>query len=192
MKAEGLKNVEELQSYMIRRMERFAHEHGKRIIGWDEILEGGLAPDATVMSWRGTEGGLKAVSQGHDVIFTPTHYCYLDYHQDSTQYRPVGRHVPLEKVYSFDPMVEGIAEADAHHVLGVQGNLWTEWVMEPWHAEMMLYPRVFAIAETGWTPAEKKNWPDFERRSSAFSTVARNWGYNVFVKPMTNVGSPTP
>jgi hexosaminidase len=192
MKAEGLKNVEELQSYMIRRMERFAHEHGKRIIGWDEILEGGLAPDATVMSWRGTEGGLKAVSQGHDVIFTPTHFCYLDYHQDSTQYRPVGRHVPLEKVYSFDPMVEGIAEADAHHVLGVQGNLWTEWVMEPWHAEMMLYPRVFAIAETGWTPAEKKNWPDFERRSSAFSTVARNWGYNVFVKPMTNVGSPTP
>lgn len=186
MKAEGLKNVEELQSYMIRRMERFAHEHGKRIIGWDEILEGGLAPDATVMSWRGTEGGLKAVSQGHDVIFTPTHYCYLDYHQDSTQYRPVGRHVPLEKVYSFDPMVEGIAEADAHHVLGVQGNLWTEWVMEPWHAEMMLYPRVFAIAETGWTPAEKKNWPDFERRSSALSTVARNWGYNVFVKPMSN------
>lgn len=184
MKSEGLKNVEELQSYMIRRMESFAHKHGKRIIGWDEILEGGLAPDATVMSWRGTEGGLKAISQGHDVIFTPSHFCYLDFHQDSTQYRPVGRHLPLEKVYSFDPMVEGISKADAHHVLGIQGNLWTEWVMEPWHAEMMLYPRVFAIAETGWTPAEKKDWPTFKRRASILSKVAHDWGYNVFVKPI--------
>ena len=188
MKTEGLKNVEELQSYMIRRMERFAQNHGKRIIGWDEILEGGLAPDATVMSWRGTEGGMKAIAEGHDVIFTPTHFCYFDYQQDSTQYRPVGRHLPLEKVYSFDPIVKGISEEDAHHVLGVQGNLWTEWVMEPWHAEMMLYPRVFAIAETGWTPAKKKNWIEFERRASVLSKVARDWGYNVFVKPMTNVG----
>lgn len=182
MKAEGLKDVKELQSYMIRRMERFAHEHGKRIIGWDEILEGGLAPDATVMSWRGTEGGLKAISEGHDVIFTPNRFCYFDYHQDSTQYRPVNRHLPLEKVYSFDPMVEGISEADAHHILGLQGSLWTEWVMEPWHAEMMLYPRAFAIAETGWTQGENKNWPDFERRASALSKVAYDWGYNVFIK----------
>ncbi len=188
MKAEKLNSVEELQSYMIKRMERFAHEHGKRIIGWDEILEGGLAPDATVMSWRGTEGGKKAIAQGHDVIFTPTHYCYLDYHQDPEQYHRAGRHLPLEKVYSFDPMVKGIAEADVHHVLGVQGCLWTEWVMEDWHAEMQLYPRVFAIAETGWSPAEKKNWPDFEQRASTLTKVARDWGYNVYVKPMTNVG----
>lgn len=182
MKAEGLKDVKELQSYMIRRMESFAHEHGKRIIGWDEILEGGLAPDATVMSWRGTEGGLKAISEGHDVIFTPNRFCYFDYHQDSTQYRPVNRHLPLEKVYSFDPMVEGISEADAHHILGLQGSLWTEWVMEPWHTELMLYPRAFAIAETGWTPSENKNWPDFERRAAALSNVAYDWGYNVFIK----------
>ena len=189
MKAEGLKDVKELQSYMIRRMERFANNHGKRIIGWDEILEGGLAPDATVMSWRGTEGGLKAISEGHDVIFTPNHFCYFDFHQDSTQYRPVNRHLPLEKVYSFEPMVEGISETDAHHILGIQGSLWTEWVMEPWHAELMLYPRAFAIAETGWTQGENKNWPEFERRASELSRVAREWGYNVFVRPMTNVDS---
>lgn len=186
MKSEGLENVEELQSYMIKRMERFAHEHGKRIIGWDEILQGGLAPDATVMSWRGTEGGMKAIAEGHDVIFTPTHYCYFDYKQDENQYKPVGKYVPLEKVYSFEPMVEGISEEDAHHVLGLQGNLWTEHVLEDWHAEMQLYPRVFAIAEVGWTQAEKKNWPDFERRSSDFAEVARNWGYVVYYPGMTN------
>ena len=180
MKAEGLKSAEELQSYLIRRMERFAHEHGKRIIGWDEILQGGLAPDATVMSWHGIEAGLQAVKEGHDVIFTPTHYYYLDYHQDPAQFRAVGRHLPLEKVYSFEPMAKDISEADAHHVLGVQGNLWTEHVQDAWHAEMMLYPRVFAIAETGWSQAEKKNWPDFERRASALSAAARGWGYTVY------------
>ena len=180
MKAEGLEKVEELQSYMIKRMERFAHEHGKRIIGWDEILQGGLAPDATVMSWHGIDAGLQAVKEGHDVIFTPTHYYYLDYHQDPAQFRAVGRLVSLEKVYSFEPITEGVLEADAHHVLGVQGNLWTEHVQDAWHAEMMLYPRVFAIAETGWSQAERKDWPDFERRASVLSAVARKWGYTVY------------
>ena len=180
MKAEGLENVEQLQSYLIRRMERFAHEHGKRIIGWDEILEGGLAPDATVMSWRGTAGGLRAIAEGHDVIFTPTTHYYLDYHQAPDQYRAAGRYQPLENVYAFDPLEEGISEADAHHVLGVQGNLWTEWVHEAWHAEMMLYPRAFAIAETGWSPAVRKDYPDFERRAAAFSSVARTLGYTVY------------
>ena len=183
MKAEGLESVEELQSYMIRRMERFAHEHGKRIIGWDEILEGGLAPDATVMSWRGTEGGLRAIAEGHDVIFTPTTHYYLDYHQAPDQYRAAGPYQPLENVYAFDPMEEGISEADAHHVLGVQGNLWTEWVHEAWHAEMMLYPRAFAIAETGWSPAARKDYPDFERRASAWAAVARKMGYTVYGQP---------
>jgi hexosaminidase len=183
MKAEGLKDVKELQSYMIRRMERFAHEHGKRIIGWDEILEGGLAPDATVMSWRGTQGGLKAISEGHDVIFTPNHYCYFDTHQDPKQEHPINRLLTLEKVYSFEPMVEGISEADAHHILGLQGSLWTEWIMEPWYAEMLLYPRAFAIAETGWTQSENKNWPYFEERAYKLSMIAREWGYNAFIKP---------
>ena len=183
MKAEGLKSVEELQSYMIRRIERFAHDHGKRIIGWDEILEGGLAPDATVMSWHGTEGGLQAIAQGHDVIFTPTRYYYLDYHQDSTQYRAVGHYLPLEKVYSFDPLTEAIPDSAAHHVLGVQGNLWTEWVREAWHAEMQLYPRAFAIAETGWSPASRIHYPDFERRASAFAAVAHAMGYTSYGQP---------
>lgn len=183
MKAEGIKDVEELQSYMIKRMEVFAHKHNKRIIGWDEILQGGLAPDATVMSWRGTEGGMKAIAQGHDVIFTPTHYCYLDYHQDPDQYRVASRLLTLEKAYSFDPMVEGINEADAHHVLGLQGSLWTEHVHDPWHAEMMFYPRIFAIAETGWSPAENKNWPEFERKATTLTKVVRDWGYNAYINP---------
>lgn len=186
MKSEGLTEVEELQSYMVKRIERFAHEHGKRIIGWDEILEGGLAPDATVMSWRGTEGGLKAIAQGHDVIFTPTQYFYLDYKQDEAQYKAVGKYVPLEKVYSFEPMSEGISEADSHHVLGIQGNLWTEHVLHDWHAEMQLYPRVFAVSEVGWSPAGKKNWPDFERRASVLSEAARNWGYVVYRPGLTD------
>lgn len=180
MKAEGLERVEELQSYMIKRMERFAHAHGKRIIGWDEILQGGLAPDATVMSWHGTEAGLQAIKEGHDVIFTPTHYYYLDYHQDPAQFRPVGRLVSLEKVYSFEPVAKSISEADAHHVLGVQGNLWTEHVQDAWHAEMMLYPRIFAIAETGWSQAERKDWSGFERRATVLSAAARRWGYTVY------------
>ena len=180
MKAEGLENVEQLQSYMIRRMERFAHAHRRRIIGWDEILEGGLAPDATVMSWRGTAGGLRAIAEGHDVIFTPTTHYYLDYHQAPDQYRAAGRYQPLENVYAFDPLEEGVSESDAHHVLGVQCNLWTEWIHEAWHAEMMLYPRAFAIAETGWSPAARKDYPDFERRAAAFSSVARTLGYTVY------------
>ena len=180
MRAEGLKDVNGLQSYMIRRIERFARAHGKRTIGWDEILQGGLAPDATVMCWHGTEAGVQAAKEGHDVIFTPTHYYYLDYHQDPDQYRPVGRCVTLEKVYSFEPVTERIPEADAHHVSGVQGNLWTEHVQEEWHAELLLYPRLFAIAETGWSQADRKSWPDFERRASALSAAARKWGYRVY------------
>ena len=181
MKAEGLQSVEELQSYLIKRIERFAHEHGKRIIGWDEILEGGLAPDATVMSWRGTEGGLKAIAAGHDVIFTPTQYCYLDYHQ-GPQYRAVGPLLSLEKVYSFDPLGEGVDESDAHHVLGLQGNLWTEHVHEAWHAEMQLYPRAFAIAETGWSQPDKKDFRDFKRRSDAWGRVACDMGYTLYTE----------
>jgi hexosaminidase len=175
-----------LQGYFTNRMEQYIKKLGRSIIGWDEILQGGLAPDATVMSWHGIEAGLQAVKEGHDVIFTPTHYYYLDYHQDPAQFRAVGRLVSLEKVYSFEPMAKDISEADAHHVLGVQGNLWTEHVQDAWHAEMLLYPRVFAIAETGWSQAEKKNWPDFERRASVLSAVARKWGYTVYHISLTD------
>ena len=120
------------------------------------------------------------------MIFTPTQYFYLDYKQDEAQYKAVGKYVPLEKVYSFEPMSEGISEADSHHVLGIQGNLWTEHVLHDWHAEMQLYPRVFAVSEVGWSPAGKKNWPDFERRASVLSEVARNWGYVVYRPGLTD------
>lgn len=180
MRAEKMKSVDGLQSYMIRRIGRFAHAHGKRIIGWDEILQGGADADATVMCWHGTEVGERAAKEGHDVIFTPTHSYYLDYHQDSAQFRPVGRCVSLQKVYSFEPVTSGIAAADTYHVLGVQGNLWTEHIQDAWHAEMMLYPRVYAIAETGWSLPEKKSWQDFFRRSAVLSSAARKWGYRVY------------
>ena len=179
MQEEGLESPEELQSYMIKRIERFANSRGKRIIGWDEILEGGLAPNATVMSWRGTQGGIMAVAAGHDVIFSPTSCYYLDYHQ-GPHFRAVGAFQPLEKTYAFDPLAEGIPEESAHHVLGVQGNLWTEQIFEEWHAEMMLYPRAFAIAETGWSPSSGKDFGDFMRRAAAWAAVCRAEGYTVY------------
>ena len=177
MEAEGLKNVEELQSYLIKRMEKFANDNGKTIIGWDEILEGGLAPNATVMSWRGTEGGHKAIADGHDVIFSPTQCYYLDYMQARDQYRAVGAYQPLRQTYSFEPIDENIAPQNVHHVLGVQGNLWTEFVNEQWHAETMLYPRLFAIAETGWSQPEKKDYDAFRARAMTWNKVLDYLGY---------------
>jgi hexosaminidase len=153
------------------------------MIGWDEVLEGGLTEGGIVMSWRGIKGGIEAAKQHHRVIMTPTTFCYIDYYQLKDQWNQplgIGGYLPASKVYSFEPLVEGISEADAHHVLGVQGNLWTEWVREAWHVEMMLYPRAFAIAETGWSPVARKDYPDFERRAAAFSAVARTLGYTVY------------
>ena len=178
MKAEGLENVEQLQSYLVKRMEKFVNDHGKTIIGWDEILEGGLAPNATVMSWRGTEGGHKAIAEGHDVIFSPTQCYYLDYQQASDQYRAVGPLQPLRQTYSFEPIDENIAPENVHHVLGVQGNLWTEFVNQWWHAEMMLYPRLFAVAETGWSPRMEKDYSRFRTRAVALNKVLDYLGYN--------------
>lgn len=178
MKAEGLGSVEELQSYLVKRMEKFVNDHGKTIIGWDEILEGGLAPNATVMSWRGTEGGHKAIAEGHDVIFSPTQCYYLDYHQAKDQFRAVRPYLPLKQTYSFEPIDENIASENVRHVLGVQGNLWTEYVNESWHAEIMLYPRLFAIAETGWSQPEKKDYDDFRARALIWCKVLDYLGYN--------------
>ena len=178
MKAEGLGSVEELQSYLVKRMEKFVNDHGKTIIGWDEILEGGLAPNATVMSWRGTEGGHKAIAEGHDVIFSPTQCYYLDYHQAEDQFRAVGPYQPLRQTYSFEPIDEKIAPENVHHVLGVQGNLWTEFVNKWWHAEIMLYPRLFAVAETGWSQPGKKDYDDFRARAVAWCKVLDYLGYN--------------
>ncbi|MFH1296182.1 MAG: family 20 glycosylhydrolase, partial [Bacteroidota bacterium] len=166
MKDEGLKDEGELQSYFIKRIERFIESKGRKLIGWDEILEGGLAPEATVMSWRGMEGGIAAARQGHDVIMTPTSYCYFDYYQADPEFEPeaIGGFITLKKVYSFEPIPEDLTVEEGKHILGVQGNLWTEYISTPEHAEYMALPRMIAIAEIDWSPVKPRNWDDFRQR----------------------------
>ena len=181
MQEEGLKNVEELQSYLVRRIERFLNAHGRRLIGWDEILEGGLSPNATVMSWRGTEGGLEAIRQGHDAVMTPGNRCYLDKVQDAPVREPEGwgGYLPIDSIYVYDPAA-GIPEASLGHLLGVQGNLWHELIPQPSHTEYMLYPRAFAIAEIGWSPVGVKDAVDFRERALAHAANLRERGYTTF------------
>lgn len=166
---EGLENVEELQSYFIRRMERFLSSKGRTLLGWDEILEGGLASGATVMSWRGVKGGLEASEAGHDVVMTPNSHCYFDYYQGDQDAEPLawGGNLPLSKVYQFDPVVEGMSEEQAKHVLGGQANLWTEYVPTKAQAEYMTYPRLAALAEAVWSSKDNRNWDDFSNRVSS-------------------------
>lgn len=182
MQAEGLSDVDELQSYLIHRIEAFVNSKGRKIIGWDEILQGGLAPNATVMSWRGTEGGIKAMKAGHDVIMTPGAYCYLDYTQDAPFKEPVsiGGYIPLAKTYSYKPVEAGLSEEDLSHLLGVQGNLWSEYIPEDSHAEYMYYPRAYAIAEIGWNPGKEKDYPDFRERSLQMNERLESMGYTTF------------
>ena len=163
---ENLKNEGELQSYFIKRIEKFLISKKKRLIGWDEILEGGLAPEATVMSWRGIAGGIEAAKQDHDVIMTPNSHVYLDYYQDNPYTQPlsIGGYLPLEKVYSFNPQFTELNSQGQKHILGIQGNVWTEYMKTAEHMEYMAYPRMFAIAEVAWTPFSKKNFNDFLRR----------------------------
>lgn len=166
MKAEGLKNEKELQSYFIKRIEKFIISKNRKMIGWDEILEGGLAPEATVMSWRGVDGGIAAAKQGHDVIMTPTSYCYFDYYQGDPEFEPkgIGGFVSLKKVYSFEPTPQELNATQAKHILGAQGNVWTEFIATPKHAEYMAIPRMIALAEVTWSKKELRNWKDFQVR----------------------------
>ena len=160
----GLKDEHELQSYCITRIANFVNSKGRRIIGWDEILEGGLAPNAIVMSWRGTEGGIAAAKQGHDVIMTPTEFCYLDYYQSQnreTEPLSIGGYLSMEKVYSFDPTPEGLTAAEAKHILGGQCNLWREYIATGLHVEYMLFPRLAALSEAVWTPQKGKNYENY-------------------------------
>ncbi|MCM1348427.1 MAG: family 20 glycosylhydrolase [Firmicutes bacterium] len=181
MKAEGLKDVDELQSYAIERVEKYLNSKGRDIIGWDEILEGGLAPNATVMSWRGTEGGIKALKSGHNVIMTPGEFCYIDYTQDAAFKEPVsiGGYIPLSKVYSYEPVQPELSADEARHLLGVQANLWSEYVPTDEHAEYMYYPRAYAIAEIGWS-APGKDYPDFHRRALMLNEHLDSAGYTTF------------
>jgi hexosaminidase len=162
---EHLKDEEELQSYFIRRIEKFLNAKGKRLIGWDEILQGGLAPNATVMSWRGIDGGIAAARENHDVVMTPTSNCYFDYYQAmSGEPEGIGGYLPLEKVYAYEPVPEVLNPTEAKHVLGVQANLWTEYVPYARHAEYMLLPRLSALAEVAWCSPEQKNYEGFLAR----------------------------
>lgn len=182
MKEEELANVNELQSYLIERMERFLNSKGRSIIGWDEILEGGLAPNATVMSWRGTDGGIKAVRAGHKAIMTPGEYCYLDSYQDAPHTQPVafGGYLPIEKVYSYNPVPDSLNRQEAALVHGVQGNVWAEYIPSEQQNEHMIYPRILAIAEIGWSPQEKRNYTEFRTRALKAVEQLRAKGYNAF------------
>jgi hexosaminidase len=166
IKDEGLRDERELQSYFIRRIEKILVSKGKKLIGWDEILEGGLAPEATVMSWRGVAGGIEAAKKGHDVIMSPNGYVYLDYYQCEPEGQPlaIGGYLPLELVYSFDPQFADLSSEEQKHILGLQGNVWSEYISTPQYLEYMAYPRMFAIGETGWTPGPKKDFEDFLAR----------------------------
>ena len=181
MEENGLENVNELQSYLIERIEKFVNSKGRQIIGWDEILEGGLAPNATVMSWRGTEGGLAAVNSGHKAVMTPGGYCYLDSYQDAPHTQPMafGPYMPLQKVYSYNPR-EGLNAEQAQLIYGIQGNLWVEYIPTEELVEYMIYPRILAIAEIGWSNPAERNYDEFKQRAITAVNKLRSKGYNAF------------
>jgi hexosaminidase len=167
MKELGLKDEEELQSHFVRRMDEFLTSQGRWLVGWDEILEGGLAPNATVMSWRGEKGGIAAARAGHDVVMSPNTSTYLDYYQSEDRSKEplaIGGFVSLEKVYTYQPIPKELTPEEARHVLGAQGQLWTEYMPNTRHVEYMAFPRLCALAEALWTPGAAKDYGDFTRR----------------------------
>ena len=165
-KRENLKDEHEVQSYFVRRIEKFINSKGKKIIGWDEILEGGVAPNATIMSWRGEKGGIEAAKAKHDVIMTPNTYVYFDYGQGDPAYEPlnIGSYVPLEKVYGWNPVPKELSAEEAKYILGGQANIWTEYIKTPSHVEYMAFPRMLALSEVLWSRQEDRNFEDFQNR----------------------------
>ncbi len=182
MAANNLKNVDELQSYFIRRVEKIVESKGKKLIGWDEILEGGLAPNATVMSWRGMKGGIEAARQNHSVIMSPENPAYLDRYQGDPSIEPsTFGMVRLSDAYAFEPVPDSVR---VELILGGQGNLWTESVPTPRHAEYMTWPRAFALAEVLWSPKKQRNWPNFvtrvEHHLSRYDTLDVNYARSMY------------
>jgi hexosaminidase len=170
IQALGVGDERGLQSWFIRQMDAFLTAHGRRLVGWDEILEGGLAPNATVMSWRGTQGGIDAARAGHDVVMAPNSHTYFDHYQSrdtSSEPIAIGGFLPIETVYAYDPVPAGLSPADARHVLGAQGQLWTEYMKDPRKVEYMAFPRMCALAEVVWTRAALKDYADFTARLGA-------------------------
>ncbi len=166
IKEEGLKDEFELQSYFIRRIEKFLIANDKKLIGWDEILEGGLAPEATVMSWRGTEGGIAAAKMGHDVVMSPNNECYFDHYQAEPENEPlaIGGYTSLEDVYNYEPVPAELNEDEAKHILGAQANLWTEYIATEDHLEYMVLPRMCALSEVIWLDHSQKEFENFKTR----------------------------
>ncbi len=175
---EGLADEHELQSYFIQRIEKFLNKNGRSIIGWDEILEGGLAPNATVMSWRGIDGGIAAAKEGHDAIMTPGSHCYFDHYQGDRETEPlaIGGFTSLEKVYSYNPIPDSLTATEAKHILGVQGNVWTEYMETPEYVEYMILPRIAALAEVTWTG--KKDLNHFKNKINTHFGIYDKLNYN--------------
>lgn len=180
IKEEGLKDEHELQSWFIQRIERYLNAKGKRIIGWDEILEGGLAPNATVMSWRGTEGGIDAANQNHDVIMTPGSHCYFDHYQGKPDNEPpaIGGFTDLKKVYSFNPVPENLPADKRRFILGAQANMWTEYILSEKQVEYMVLPRMTALSQVLWTGNKKGNYNSFKKSLPVFLNTLDKLGYN--------------
>ena len=182
MKDENLKDVNELQSYLIHRAEVFLNSKGRKLLGWDEIMEGGLAPNATVMSWRGEAGGIEAVKAGHRAIMSPGSHCYIDSYQDAPYSQPeaIGGYLPLSKVYAYNPVPEALSPEEAKLIYGVQANLWTEYIETDQHCEYMIYPRILALAEVAWSQPERKDYNNFHTRALKAVDWLQAQGYHPF------------
>ena len=193
-KAKGLKDEHELQSWFIKQLDAHITSKGRRMVGWDEILEGGLAKNATVMSWQGEQGGIKSAKMGHDVVMSPQTYIYLDHGQSHSPLEPAHwpGHKPLDRAYSYNPIPKQLSAKEAKHILGVQGNVWTVFIHEEWLLDLCTWPRAAAIAEVGWTPQADRNWDDFYQRISSHREVMDNLGINYWWEQAHDLGNWTP
>ncbi|TDE00809.1 beta-N-acetylhexosaminidase [Flavobacterium hiemivividum] len=181
IKEKGLKDEHELQSYFIQRMEKYINKKGRTLIGWDEILEGGLAPNAIVMSWRGEEGGIAAAKENHQVIMTPGTHVYLDHSQTKEEKEvTIGGFTNLEKIYSYEPIPKELNAEQGKYVLGAQGNVWTEYMINPAKVEYMIFPRLSALSEVLWSPKQNKNWPAFQAKIDTMKKRYDMWGANYY------------
>jgi hexosaminidase len=188
---EGLKDEHELQSYFIQRIEKVLNQHGRSIIGWDEILEGGLAPNATVMSWRGIEGGIAAAKQGHDVVMTPGTPVYFDKYQGDPKQEPlgIGGFNPMDSVYLYEPVPAVLTPEEARHILGAQANLWTEYIATPEYAEYMVLPRMMALSEVLWSPREARDLASFRDRLPSELRRLDRLGYHYRIPDVVGLGT---
>lgn len=192
IKSNNLKDEAELQSYFIHRIESFLNSKGKNLIGWDEILEGGLAPNATVMSWRGIDGGIAAATSGHDAIMTPGSYCYFDHYQGEKNLEPLafGGYTPIEKVYNYQPIPDTLTSDQRKHILGAQANLWTEYIPSEKQVEYMLMPRLLALSEVLWSDSLRRDYKNFESRLHSNEVLLKDLKVNYaksFMRPVIEV-----